>query len=573
MSIDLNRDALVVGICRYDSLTMSEELKTLAKQAEQLAQLLETKGDFKVKRLPCTAEMCLHLKERVTSFKLKKSIEELFYPPEQAPTQTALLFFAGHGLMESTRVGNEGFLATSEADNKSVYGVSYQWLAKTLCNSPIKQQIVFIEACHSGAFLEAIKEEKKKSCFKDKDICLITSSRAHEESLANGLLTQDLLDILKNQNMTTDLLIKELNKKEKEPNRGWQRFQIESLGNPITLTSISDQKTLVNKSLIQDLSHQDLLDILQDSNITREILIKALINKEKRPHLQIATPSKIFTHSIQPIQTPNLVGLREESFSFEVVTVDENGKEIKRQTQSNKQAIFDLGKGVKLEMVSIPKGSFQMGSNEYDREKPIHEVKIENAFYMGKYPVTQAQYQQIMGNNPSNFKGEKRPVETVSWLEAVEFCKKLSQKLEMEFRLPTEAEWEYACRAKTTTPFHFGETITTELVNYDGNYPYGNTPKGDYRRQTVEVDYFKHANNFGLYQMHGNIWEWTCSNYGKYSENNHLECSNNNNANKVLRGGSWLNYAGFCRSAYRVNYVPDFRFNYHGFRVVSVFSL
>ncbi len=232
MSIDLNRDALVVGICQYDSLTMSEELKTLAKQAEQLAQLLETKGDFKIKRLPCTVEMCLHLKERVTSFKLKKAIEELFYPPEQAPTQTALLFFAGHGLMESTRVGNEGFLATSEADNKSVYGVSYQWLAKTLCNSPIKQQIVFIEACYSGGFINTITGMKET----DKDICLIASSQANQTALANGLLTQDLLDILKNPNMTTNVLIKELQKREKQPNRGSQRFQIKTQGTPILIT-------------------------------------------------------------------------------------------------------------------------------------------------------------------------------------------------------------------------------------------------------------------------------------------------------------------------------------------------
>ncbi len=238
MSTDLNRDALVVGICQYDDPSLnSEQLKALAMQAEQLAQLLETKGDFKVKRLPCTAEICLDLKERIEIGDLEKAIDQLFNPPNQSVTQTALLFFAGHGLLKETRVSREGFLATSEADNKSVYGVSYQWLAKILCNSPIKQQIVFIEACHSGAFLEAIEEEQKKGCFKSKDICFITSSRAHEEALANGLLTQDLLDILKNQNITTHLLIKELQNKEKQPNRGSQRFQIKTHGKSIALIS------------------------------------------------------------------------------------------------------------------------------------------------------------------------------------------------------------------------------------------------------------------------------------------------------------------------------------------------
>ena len=110
-------------------------------------------------------------------------------------------------------------------------------------------------------------------------------------------------------------------------------------------------------------------------------------------------------------------------------------------------------------------------------------------------------------NNPSYFKGEKRPVEKVSWDEAVEFCKKLSQKTGKTYRLPSEAEWEYACRAGTTTPFYFGETITPDLVNYNGNYPYGSAPKGEYREQTTDVGKFP-PNSFGLYDMHGNVWEW-----------------------------------------------------------------
>jgi len=345
----------------------------------------------------------------------------------------------------------------------------------------------------------------------------------------------------------------------------------------------------------------------------------------EKSNLQITTPSETFTHSIQPIQTPNLTGLRdlsglirEESFSFEVVTVKRIeskwlglSKEVITESTKGqaKQVVFDLrkgiiklGKGIKLEIVSIPKGSFQMGSNNYDSEKPIHEVKIEKAFYMGKYPITVGQFKRFVEEtryqttaekeggayiytgswekkkdanwrNPYFKQTDKHPVVCISWLDAVKFCEWLSIETDKKYRLPTEAEWEYACRGGTTTPFHFGETITTELVNYDGNYPYGGAPKGEWRKQMVEVDYFKHANNFGLYQMHGNVWEWTCSDYGKYSENNHLKCSSNNSANKSLRGGSWCDSADLCRSADRLNLTPDFRFNYFGFRVVSVFSL
>ena len=153
-----------------------------------------------------------------------------------------------------------------------------------------------------------------------------------------------------------------------------------------------------------------------------------------------------------------------------------------------------------------------MGSPEneigrYDRESPQHQVSVPS-FFMGKYQLTQAQYQAIIGTNPSRFKGSNRPVESVNWNDAVAFCEKLSQKIGRTYRLPSEAEWEYACRAGTATPFHFGETITTDLANYNGNYTYGGGIKGIYREETTEVGSFGVANNFGLYDMHGNVWEW-----------------------------------------------------------------
>ncbi|MFO5440741.1 MAG: SUMF1/EgtB/PvdO family nonheme iron enzyme, partial [Dolichospermum sp.] len=169
----------------------------------------------------------------------------------------------------------------------------------------------------------------------------------------------------------------------------------------------------------------------------------------------------------------------------------------------------DLGNGVKLEMIAIPGGTFWMGSptNEAERnndEGPQHQVTVPS-FFMGKYPLTQAQYQAIIGNNPSYFKGNNRPVERVIWNDAVTFCQKLSQKTGKNYRLPSEAEWEYACRAGTKTPFSFGDNITPDLVNYDGNYPYKSAPKGKYREQTTDVGTFP-PNAFGLYDMHGNVW-------------------------------------------------------------------
>jgi len=246
----------------------------------------------------------------------------------------------------------------------------------------------------------------------------------------------------------------------------------------------------------------------------------------------------------------------------------------------NAQSSFteDLGNGVKLEMIAIPGGTFWMGSpaNEAERgdnESPQHQVTVPS-FFMGKYPLTQAQYQAIMGKNPAYFKGNNRPVENVSWDDAVRFCQKLSQRTGKNYRLPSEAEWEYACRAGTKTPFSFGDNITTDLVNYDGTYPYKSAPKGKYREQTTDVGTFP-PNAFGLYDMHGNVWEW-CEddwheNYIDAPTDGSAWNSQSGSNTKLLRGGSWYNDAGLGRSANRFRYSRGNRYNNFGFRVVSSF--
>ena len=241
-----------------------------------------------------------------------------------------------------------------------------------------------------------------------------------------------------------------------------------------------------------------------------------------------------------------------------------------------------LSKSISLEMVSIPSGSFIMGASEDEEnssadERPQHLVNVP-AFFMGKYPITQAQYEAVMGTNPSRFKHKpdsaSRPVEQVSWEDTQEFCKKLSELTGREYRLPSEAQWEYACRAGTTTPFHFGETISTKVANYNGEYVYGMDEKGENRKQTTPVDYFGVANEFGLCDMHGNVWEW-CEDdwHGKYEgapmDGSAWIDSKSKESNKTshpLRGGSWLYDPAYCRSASRFFNSFD---DYVGFRVIS----
>ncbi|WP_427157197.1 SAV_2336 N-terminal domain-related protein [Aliinostoc sp. HNIBRCY26] len=252
-----------------------------------------------------------------------------------------------------------------------------------------------------------------------------------------------------------------------------------------------------------------------------------------------------------------------------------------------------LAEGVELEMIEIPAGTFLMGAPEdelesEDDERPQHQVTVPT-FYIGRYPITQAQWQAVaalpqvareLSTDPSKFKGSNRPVEQVSWYDAVEFCARLSQHTGKSYRLPSEAEWEYACRARTTTPFHFGETITSELANYNANYSYGTGVKGSYREVTLDVGSFGVANAFGLCDMHGNVWEWCLDDsYKSYEgapEDGSAWSDDNNNLYQkqgvaVLRGGSWLNYPGNCRSASRSIYDRASRGHFNiiaGFRVV-----
>ena len=249
---------------------------------------------------------------------------------------------------------------------------------------------------------------------------------------------------------------------------------------------------------------------------------------------------------------------------------------------------------VPLEMVEIPAGKFMMGASDHEQDlnsvtssSPQHEVTL-HTFCMGKYPITQEQWRVVttlpkvktaLEPDPSNFKGDNRPVEQVSWLDAMEFCRRLSNHTKRKYRLPSEAEWEYACRAGTSTPFHFGETITTDYVNYDGNNPYADAPKGEFRQQTTEVGSFKAANAFGLYDMHGNVWEWCGDDwhdsYKGAPKDGSVWIKDNKNyeapeSRKLLRGGSWDGNAQDCRSACRDSYDARSQDGDIGFRVVCV---
>ena len=250
------------------------------------------------------------------------------------------------------------------------------------------------------------------------------------------------------------------------------------------------------------------------------------------------------------------------------------------QEKLEPQLVEDLGKGVSLDMVRIPGGTFQMGSptgQGDDNERPQHSVTVP-PFFIGKYPITQAQWRAVaalppviisLDPNPSNFKGDSRPVEQVYWDEAVEFCRRISDFTGHQYRLPSEAEWEYACRAGTTTPFHFGETLTPRLARCKANLAIALSTM--FNGETAPVGSYS-PNSFGLYDMHGNVWEWCADdwheNYASSPPDGSAWITGENYKKRLCRGGSWYCDPEYCRSACRSNRYPNTRSYDIGFRVV-----
>jgi uncharacterized protein (TIGR02996 family) len=264
--------------------------------------------------------------------------------------------------------------------------------------------------------------------------------------------------------------------------------------------------------------------------------------------------------------------------------------QISRQRTSPGQLPRRISNNIGMELTLIPAGTFLMGApidalerGPLDQLDTTHPVTIRRPFYLGVYPVTQRQYEQVMGQNPSHFHsgnrgGPDHPVEYVSWREAQTFCKKLSAQAEeiaagRVYRLPTEAEWEHACRAGTTTPFSFGAPVTSYKVNYDGNHVYAEVNKGPFLEHTTPVGAYP-PNAFGLYDMHGNVWEWCQDWYGEkyYLERPPVDPTGPaRGKTRVIKGGCWDCVGWYCRSAHRHGDAPTHRDEMNGFRVaVSV---
>ena len=262
-----------------------------------------------------------------------------------------------------------------------------------------------------------------------------------------------------------------------------------------------------------------------------------------------------------------------QTIEFKTPTLNKKGEIVQWTDYTARQSKVDLGSDHHLDMLLIPGGAYQMGSPHHtgdSDERPQHLVTIKS-FMMSKFLITQGPWKAILRKlPPCRFKGDQLPVERVSWKDAQKFCKRLSEKIGQEFRLPGESQWEYACRAGTGTPFSFGETLTVEVANFNGEHIFGEEPRGFYRHITNEGGTFP-PNAFGLYEMHGNLWEWCDDNWlDDYSSTprDNSSYQNRESPYRVARGGSWHEPPQLCRSAARLRVLQTDADEFTGFRVV-----
>ncbi|MFN7518836.1 MAG: SUMF1/EgtB/PvdO family nonheme iron enzyme [Dolichospermum sp.] len=593
--------AISIGINQYDNL---QALNFAKRDAEAMAAWFREEAKFDQVFLFTEDSPAINTSPPIptqpTFGGLRGFLRRQFEQPLLEPGDNLWFFFAGHGM----RHADKDYLMLADSDPGDIEhtAISVEYITERLRRSRADNVVLLLDAC---------REESSRSGLgigleQHQGVITFYSCAANQKSweiteLQHGSFTHALLTGLRLHGeancATVERLDRYLNSAVPQLNTRYQK----PIQNPYLKAEPPYKMYYILLEQAANLKDVEPLKYRASQaenegnfELAEQIWIRVLgvgvsradsdaISALKR--IAIKTNNSIEKPVSLKVNNPELIGLSRgdeypqvllKELEFTTKTVNKTGKIVNQENHQAKYFKEDLGNNITLEMVQIPGGSFMMGSPASEKgrtqdESPQHQVNVPG-FSMGKFVVTQEQYQQIMGNNPSGFSGAKRPVEQVSWNNAVDFCQKLSQQTGREYRLPSEAEWEYACRGGTTTPFHFWETITTELANYKGTYTYASEPKGKYLQKTTDVGSFP-PNAFGLYDMHGNVWEWCQDdwhdNYIDAPKDGSVWTSRSGN-NKVMRGGSWSNYPGYCRSAYRIYSGLDNDSILVGFRVVCV---
>ena len=612
--------AITIGINKYEHI--DRPLNYAASDAEKVRDFLLSEADFdQVFYYSDYSPSINNISTRPTRSGLLRLLKVTFEKEFMGAGDNFWFFFSGHG----ARVKGIDYIIPSDAFIEDIESsaISVNYIIQRLQRCGADNVVLILDACREqgdniSKDIKGVGEQTEKEA-REKGVITICSCSPNEYSwelkdLQQGVFTYALLEGLgsKGKKATVERLNEHLKYRVKELAKSQGKQTPSIMADPIEkshLILMPKYATKSDISMLKNYCYQAQVDEnfelaeslwirVLETGVDRDA-IKALqkiaIQKQK---IEVSPYRENKNFESKDTNAKKHVSIEESEkgklFTFEVVKVNSSGSIVNRMEESARQKIEDLGDGIELEMVYIPGGTFMMGSPENeekrsDREGPQHNVTV-SPFFMGKYPVTQGQWRAIasqtnlkvkldLNPEPSTFKESyqdidrwQRPVEQVKWTEAVEFCERLSKLTGKDYRLPSESEWEYACRAGTTTPFYFGETITPELVNYDGNYTYGKSPKGEYRKETTPVGQFP-PNAFGLYDMHGNIYEWCQDVYhdnynGAPTDGSAWEIDDINQ--RVYRGGSWFFIPRLCRSASRDNYNSDETDSLNfGFRLVS----
>jgi formylglycine-generating enzyme required for sulfatase activity len=611
---------IAIGINEYDNL---KPLKYAKKDAEAIKAWCEGEGGFDRGGIFLFTEdsppipASPPIPTQLTHGRLKRFLQRQFQTPLLNSGDNLWFFFAGHGRRDQDK--DYLMLPDSDPGNVRETAVSVDYVTERLRRSGADNVVLLLDACRDedsrGGL--GIGEEEYQG------VITFYSCTANQQSweideLQQGSFTHTLLEGLRRQGEANCATVERLDEYlrrqvekinarygkprqnpylKAEPPHKLYFILLEQVATLKDVQPLKYQASLAENRGDLDLAEQLWIRVLGASRGDLDAIeaIKRIARRQSQSSSIPTAPEPVRQSEGNRSSTPKPSqenGLK--VFNFEIVEVNAKGEQIKKESKQSQYFSQDLGNDITLEMVAIPGGTFTMGTEDeeierlvkkfdwqyFSREKPQHQVTLPS-FYMGKYPITQAQWQAIaatakididLETNPSNFTGNELPVERVTWYQATEFCKRLSRETKQEYRLPSEAEWEYACRAGTTTPFYFGETITGKLANYDASNTYADEPKGEYRKETTPVGQFP-PNAFGLYDMHGNVWEWCADtwhdNYDGAPRDGSVWTKNGNDNRSPLRGGSWFDLPYSCRSAFRFYYDRrGFINSYDGFRVV-----
>jgi formylglycine-generating enzyme required for sulfatase activity len=608
----MKRLALLVGTSEYLECEKLSPLHGSLLDVDAMQRVLVANGEF-------ATEDVVVLKN-ASRQAIEEAIHNLFNASDRKKDDLVLFYFSGHGIVDEANKLFLGTPSTRKEGSKIVKPttVAATYLQEQMNDSKSQHQVLIFNCCFSGAFAQGMTvmdngSVNLKNQLGGKGRAILTSSSSTQFSFQPdgemSIYTRYLVEGIETGAADRDgdrkISIDELHEyaalkvSQESPNMTPAFYPVEQ-GGKIYIAKVAqakDDPRLVYRRELEgrivdgkwSLPARKLLDSLrirlelstEDAEQIKADVLKPILAKSRKLE-EYEELLKEMLAERNPPTTQELKDLRDLQKDHwrlrdeDVADIDGKygltvvaspiiviSKEVEKPKEKSNALVLDLPNGVKLELVDIPAGSFSMGSDDYDSEKPIHKVTLK-AFTMGKYPITQKQYMAVMGNNPSNFQdNENLPVEQVSWDDAIAFCKQLSGIVGKTVKLPSEAQWEYACRAGSTGKYCFGDD-----VNQLEKYAWYDQNSGDKTHPVGE----KLANPWGLHDMHGNIWEW-CEdvwheNYNGAPTDGSAWLTGGDQNRRALRGCSWVGSVIYCRSANRVRDNAGDSYSNFGFRVV-----